>query len=469
MHFTKQTKNIAYFITITAVILVFIFTHLYKLDQIPKTLYFDEVSIGHNAYLISKTGVDEWGVRYPVLFKAFGEYKNSLYIYTNALVFKLLGFSDFNLRFTSFLFSSLLMASTTLLVRKLFNSKLTTIFVLISVCFLPWFFTLSRIAFEVISQPALYSLFILLLYMAMHTKLTDKKQLIYIFIAGLVLGLNFYAYSTSRLLVPLILVATLAIYFDRKRILRTITFIFGVILTSIPFVFSYINNQKASTLRFEMISQWFDKNLTLLEKLSITVNNYISYLTPKFLLTTGDLNLRHTTGYSGQIYNIIAILSLVGFVILIKLIKTTKNKFFVFLLCSSFLILIPASLTIDPMHALRSVIMGYYIIIFASFGFNFVISKSNSGLWGIFLILVLCLETILYLNNYFSLYAAKTKLWFGGPNIEYAINKCIKSNSKTIVIKHQNLEPIYINYYSHKSNKIKFETSTTTSVECLNN
>jgi len=60
----------------------------------PPGFYLDECSIGFNALQIARHGVDEHGVAFPLFFEAFGEYKNPVYIYLLAAVFKATGPSN---------------------------------------------------------------------------------------------------------------------------------------------------------------------------------------------------------------------------------------------------------------------------------------------------------------------------------------------------------------------------------------
>jgi hypothetical protein len=62
----------------------------------PPGFFTDESSIVYNAYTISQTGSDEYGVRWPLYFRAFNlgasqEYKNPTYIYLLAGLFKIFG------------------------------------------------------------------------------------------------------------------------------------------------------------------------------------------------------------------------------------------------------------------------------------------------------------------------------------------------------------------------------------------
>jgi len=66
--------------------------------------FVDESSIAYNALTIARFGQDEHGVAWPIYFKAFGEYKNPLFVYLQALFFTLLGPSPWVARFESAVF-----------------------------------------------------------------------------------------------------------------------------------------------------------------------------------------------------------------------------------------------------------------------------------------------------------------------------------------------------------------------------
>ena len=48
---------------------------LYSLDEFPSGLNADEAAIGYNAYSLLRTGRDEHGNAWPIVFKSFGDYK----------------------------------------------------------------------------------------------------------------------------------------------------------------------------------------------------------------------------------------------------------------------------------------------------------------------------------------------------------------------------------------------------------
>jgi len=114
--------------------------HLWQLADIPHGLYLDETSIGVNAAAIAQNGHDEHGYKWPLYFKAFGEYKNPIYIYATALIFKFGGLSDFTLRLAGPLFLALALVGTIYLSRLLWPKEpIIVIYLVLSVGLVPWF------------------------------------------------------------------------------------------------------------------------------------------------------------------------------------------------------------------------------------------------------------------------------------------------------------------------------------------
>src|ERR1041384_3598370 len=62
-----------------------------KLTTNPQGFFIDESSIAFNAQTIAQTGRDEFGNAWPLYFRAFGEYKNPVYIYLLAAIYRISG------------------------------------------------------------------------------------------------------------------------------------------------------------------------------------------------------------------------------------------------------------------------------------------------------------------------------------------------------------------------------------------
>jgi hypothetical protein len=59
-------------------------TYFKDVGKNPVGFFVDEASIAYNAHSISQHGSDEYGQVFPLYFRAFGEYKSPVYIYTLA-------------------------------------------------------------------------------------------------------------------------------------------------------------------------------------------------------------------------------------------------------------------------------------------------------------------------------------------------------------------------------------------------
>src|SRR4051794_4570875 len=67
----------------------------------PPGFFIDESSVAYNAHTIAQTGRDEHGESFPLYFRAFSDYKNPVYVYLLAAVFRLTGPSITAARFLS--------------------------------------------------------------------------------------------------------------------------------------------------------------------------------------------------------------------------------------------------------------------------------------------------------------------------------------------------------------------------------
>ena len=57
--------------------------------------------LGTSAYTIANWGADEYGNKFPIVFKSFADDKHPVHIYLTSIVVKIFGLSDFNIRATS--------------------------------------------------------------------------------------------------------------------------------------------------------------------------------------------------------------------------------------------------------------------------------------------------------------------------------------------------------------------------------
>ena len=111
------------------IIAIAIFFRFYNLSYVPPQPSVDEVSIGYNAYSILKTGADEYETKFPVLLRAYDDFRPALFVY---LVVPFVALFDLNvlaIRLPSAILGVLAVLGTYFLVKELFpNFKKFSIF-----------------------------------------------------------------------------------------------------------------------------------------------------------------------------------------------------------------------------------------------------------------------------------------------------------------------------------------------------
>src|SRR3989344_3561506 len=121
----------------------------FQLGTNPPGLYWDEVSLGYNAYSILQTGKDEHNRFLPLdTFKAFGDYKPPGYIYAAVPTIALFGLSEFATRLPSALFGSLTVLLTYFLAKRIFEDEAIALLSAFFLAISPWHLQFSRGAFE---------------------------------------------------------------------------------------------------------------------------------------------------------------------------------------------------------------------------------------------------------------------------------------------------------------------------------
>lgn len=352
-----------YFVLIL-ICLLFLWTRLFRIDTIPSSVYWDEASIGYNAYSILKTGRDEWGEFMPLHFRAFGEFKLPVYIYSVAISEAVFGMNAFAVRLPAVIFGLLSIIGLYLVVLKLTNLK--TIALLSSFLFsiTPWFFIFSRTGYEATAGLAF---FIWAIYMLM---LSDKHKL-FIVISSLLFIISAYSYNSFRILTPLVLGPVLLFFLLKKKFVVVGISIFILIASAFPLYKLYREDSGLSRLQAVGSDNF--------------VQNYIKNFSPSYLFKVGDTNPRSQMPNNGQLYYLDALFLILGIVYILK--SNNLNLYFILILL--LLAPIPAAITKENPHALRSILMAPTLSIVSAMGIYFVAKSRKYLVWvitGVYLI-----------------------------------------------------------------------------------
>ncbi|NJK72826.1 MAG: hypothetical protein HC926_06255 [Synechococcaceae cyanobacterium SM2_3_60] len=359
-------------------ITVILVLHLVRLSDLPAGLYLDEGSVGINAIGIAQAGVDEFGTPWPIYFRAFSEYKNPIYIYLTALIFKISGISEHNLRLPSFLFYAGGLAFSLLLIAKLFGRRRPLeVYALVTLGVLPMYFLISRIAFEVISQFTWVAATNVCLWQTFEAPSDKpKRRLFWALASGLLMGTSIYTYTTARLLSLLMLLTVWGVYWGKSRLklLLAITVTFGISL--LPYVYFVVSNPGAITSRFRIVSYLY-WDISLLEKVRLFVTHYLTYISPRFLINVGDPNWRHTTSIGGIVFATTLFLFIIGLIAMLQ--KGRRiDRFSLFLILNLVFSPVAGSLTFESIpQSLRVHLLAYYMVIISCFGLQCLLSISD--------------------------------------------------------------------------------------------
>jgi 4-amino-4-deoxy-L-arabinose transferase-like glycosyltransferase len=363
------------------------------IDKVPVSLYWDEVSSGYNSYSILRTGKDEFGKSFPIVFRAFDDDKMPLNIYLSTIPIKLFGLNEFSVRFTSAVAGTLSILFLFLIAQEVTKeNKKGQIQIALLAAFLlaltPWHIIFSRTGFE--ANVAFYFSLV-----GTYFFLKALRREILIFVAVVFFAMSFYTYRSSVVMVPLLLVGLTFLYRkitlskENRRSFLFSLFIFILLIS--PLVLYWI---KSGDVRAQQVSVFNPENVSLstsithqsqagntffskiffnrrIVYLTQSAQNYMSHFSPNFLFLKGDGNARHAVKDRGLLYIWELPFILAG---IFYFYKTNKKGFWVLM---TWLLISPvaASLSVPSPHALRSLPMVAPLTIFCAGGMNYLLCK----------------------------------------------------------------------------------------------
>lgn len=424
-----------------AIIILFLVSRLYKLDLIPNSVYWDEASIGVNAYSLSQNLKDEWGEFLPIHFRSFGEFKLPIYIYTVAIFQKLLGPTELSIRLPAVLFSLITIFLTYLIAQKIFKSKIISLFSAFLTTITPWFFIFSRSGYE---ATAGLTLFLAAVYFFLKI---DKGIN---FLIGIIFSIACtYAYNSYRIIIPLLLpLATLYWWVNFKKISLLKLLLISVVLLVIGFlpILKFTLSQDGLS-RLQVVGI-FSSNLGVTDIIYQFIKNYFLHFNPNFLWIYGDVNIRSQIPNQGQLLIFELPFLILGTIFLLN----RRQVKFIIPIVILIVSVIPAAITKESPHALRSLSVVPFLSIIASVSIVEIKKMFNFR----FFYPVIILIFLISFSHYFYLFTNRyltqaAEAWQSGYKIVF--NKYSKefSNFDKIVISDEYGQPyIFYLWYMHE-------------------
>lgn len=375
------------FIFLCLIVFLAFFLRFYQLGTFPQVFNRDEAAIGYNAYTILTSGRDEFGIKLPLVFRSFGDYKMPLYIYLVVPCLKLFGVNEFSVRFPSALFGSLTVFIIYLLVKEITKRNLPALLASLFLAITPFHLHYSRLAFEANVALFLFFLGVYLFFIGL------RKPVILIFSSiGFVLSLFCYFSPYFFVLPTAIFLIVFYLQELKKQVNKIYLTIFFIVIlagfllalkttilansakTNISIfkdrlIWEEMAKSRSEHQRNSLLVKLFDNQYVFYGKKLI--GNYLASYSADFLFLKGGNHPWHAIPQNGNLYLVDAIFFLIGLYALFRG-GNKKEFFFLFLLL---LMPIPSAITTDAPHTTRLLGFLVVLVILTAYGVSFLLEK----------------------------------------------------------------------------------------------
>lgn len=392
------------------------FLRLWGLGVNPPHLTNDEAALGYNAYSILKTGRDEHGAFLPLVFQSFGDWKPGLYVYLDVPFVAAFGLNEFSVRVVSALCGILSVWLIFLLGTMLFKSRSAGLFSAFFMAVFPISVHLSRGAWE-----ANVSLTLLLAGVYFFLRYLDGKPKS-IVLSAIFFALTLWTYQGAKLSTLIVAIVLGFTHWKKivsipKRSFITALLVGGVLIAPLAVslvqgkagrleVFSVFSYKRPEKYVQDILVQGGEATNSLSstlyhsESLAMTrgiIERWLNHFSGRFLFFEGDwTNPRHGAPDVGIVLLADSLFIASGFLVLART-KYKKAALFVF---AWFLLApLPAALSRDTVHAVRSFNMIAPLSLIAGLGASFLLQGFYKK-WPRYLPVFCALCAVAYLLNY---------------------------------------------------------------------
>lgn len=472
-------KNKITYLLLGVILILATIIRTYQIGNVPASPDWDEVALGYNAYSIMQTGKDEYGKFFPVVLESFDDYKPALYAYLIIPFISVFDLTVVAVRLPGVIFGILSVLGVFLVSKNLFQDGITygkhkinvnilslviTLFFAIS----PWHIQFSRVAFEAQVGLSLNIYAILFFIKALKNRL-------FLPLSFSLAAISIYVYQSEKVYIPLLFLLLFASFYKSffKTPKKWIVFSFSVAVLVVLPMLLYILTNPNSLNRAKGVSVFSDTTKLLsdnTEKLSRNrergnnfgllldnrrveygkafVSGYLSHFEPNWLFYRGD-SLRHQPPYMGLLYIFELPFILIGLYVLLFSSIPRHIKFFIvgYVLISP----IPASITIDVPHAVRTINMLPAPQIFSGIGIVYFFYRFShikpifKYLMYFIFITIVSFNVLYYLSQYFiQMNYYYSKAWQYGW--EEAVEYTLKHESQFEKIVVTNVSPLDQSY-----------------------
>src|SRR5688572_17828475 len=332
------------------------FLRLWKLSEVPVSLFGDELDVGYQAYSILKTGKDYYGNFMPIHFHSIAEWRAPLYLYSSVPTVAIFGISPLGVRLPAAIFGILGVIAIYLLIKEIldfsqFSDQNNAIALLTAatLAISPWHIQYSRAGFEVTELLFFLLIGLWLFFKTISKTNRESEKGNWLWLSVIFFTLTPLIYSTAKLFTLLLLIFLFLVY--RKELLSiSKKYLFKSVLAGLvlglPIAYSTIFGGGAQ--RFDYIGIFTDPtmesevgtdklndargrgelgtglNPTTIDRITHNkftfigdnfLRNYLQPFSSDFLFNNGDPNPRHSIHEMGELYKVEIITLLIGIIL----------------------------------------------------------------------------------------------------------------------------------------------------------
>ena len=198
MEILSTWKDYIFYAAFAIIIIISVVLRIYRIDYYPAEIDQDELSNLYDGYSIIQTGADRWGMKYPAILRAFGDYdyRPPLYAWLCALSIKIFGYSTFAGRFPSVVLGCLSLLIIYFTAKRI-GGPLFALLSLLLAGLSPWHMLFSRIGLE---SSILHSFFTISAFYVWLTAKAKQYSTKYLVLLGFVIGFGANAYQAGKLI-----------------------------------------------------------------------------------------------------------------------------------------------------------------------------------------------------------------------------------------------------------------------------
>jgi 4-amino-4-deoxy-L-arabinose transferase-like glycosyltransferase len=391
--------------------------YLPSIGTAPIYLHHDEVFFALNAQSIATTARDVNGRLLPLYFQGVVEryWYHPVDIYAMAASVKVFGLSEASLRLPSVLVGVLDVVLMYFISRRIFACDALSITAAGLMALTPAHFIHSRLAMDYI-----YTVPFLLGWLLCLFAYRDTNRPVQLFLGTLCLGVGFYSYIASVVMMPLYLVMTLLVLIhDRRRIGAFGVAMGGFILPLLPLVgwlrlypqtFADATSKYTPDLAGRGVLHAVRESLHFFN-ITDRVTLYWTFFNPAYLFITGGGNVTNSTRFIGVFALTTALLIAVGFLSLLRHPRPPVGLLILF----GFLTAPIAALgMLEPYAIDRELGVIPFGVLLAAFGLVELWVTGHRSLRFVAVVALVCvpLHFTLFYRDYFTDYRVRSAEWF---------------------------------------------------------